>query len=95
MKIHELKILAEYAAAVALGKKRFELRKDDRGYEVGDLIHFNVISGKSDPDWEACNLTLMDSNNLYRITYILRDVPQYGLAEGYCIFGIERLVPER
>lgn len=95
MKIHELKILAKYAAAVALGRKRFELRKDDRGYEVGDLIHFNVIEEKPEPGWEACNLTLMSQNNLYRITYILRDVPQYGLAEGYCIFGIEKLVPER
>jgi len=95
MKIHELKILDKYAAEVALGRKRFELRKDDRGYEVGDLIHFNVIADKPDPTLDACVFTLMNSGNLYRITYILRDVPQYGLAEGYCIFGIEKLVPER
>lgn len=37
MKIHELKIKDEYAAWVYGGYKRFELRKNDRDYQVGDF----------------------------------------------------------
>ena len=40
MKLHELKILHEYLVDVDLGKKTFELRKNDRDYQVGDLIRF-------------------------------------------------------
>ena len=45
MKIHELKILPQYFEKVLDGSKTFELRKDDRGYEVGDILilkEFNV-----------------------------------------------------
>ena len=35
-KIHELKLAKMYYADVASGKKRFELRKNDRGFKVGD-----------------------------------------------------------
>lgn len=45
MKIHELKILPQYFEKVLDGSKTFELRKNDRGYEVGDILilkEFNV-----------------------------------------------------
>ncbi len=32
-----------------------------------------------------------DENTLYRITYVLKNVPQYGLNKDYCILGIEKL----
>lgn len=38
MKIHELKILPSYFEAVKNGEKTFELRKDDRGFKVGDIL---------------------------------------------------------
>lgn len=38
MKIHELKIYPQYFEKVLDGSKTFELRKDDRGYEVGDRL---------------------------------------------------------
>lgn len=36
--VHELKIEAEYFEAVELGWKTFEIRKNDRGFEVGDIL---------------------------------------------------------
>lgn len=36
--IHELKILPEHYQPVLDGLKRAELRKNDRGYEVGDHL---------------------------------------------------------
>lgn len=46
MKLHELKIKHECLSDIALGKKTFELRKNDRDYQVGDLIHFVEISNQ-------------------------------------------------
>lgn len=38
MNVHELRILTEYFSPIIDGIKTFEIRKDDRGYKVGDLI---------------------------------------------------------
>ena len=92
MKLHELKIKKEYFQEVYFGKKTFELRKDDRDYEVGDLIKFNVIDNVVSPNKEEkTECAYIDENRLYEITYILRDVPEYGLDKDYCILGIEKL----
>lgn len=78
MKIHELKITPEYFKDVKSGHKRFELRKDDREYQVGDLL----ILKEFDKDHYTGHKTRHKT-----IQYILRDVPEYGLNEGYCILG--------
>lgn len=75
---HELKILPEYFADVASGKKNFELRKFDRDYREGDevrLLEWTPEDGYT-------------GNNVSRIIkYVLSDCEQYGLMEGYCILG--------
>lgn len=83
MKLHELKIKQEYYEQVFSGLKTFELRKDDRGYEVGDIITFNCISENGKLMFQA--------GEVYQITYILRDCPEYGLKDGYCILAIKPL----
>ena len=35
---HELKIQPDYFKAVFMGIKTFEIRKNDRGYKVGDML---------------------------------------------------------
>jgi hypothetical protein len=37
---HELKIEPPYFQAVVEGKKTFEIRKNDRGYNAGDTVFF-------------------------------------------------------
>lgn len=94
MKIHELKIKKEYYKEVALGHKTFELRKNDRDYQVGDLIKFTDALF----DRENINDKNMveeyypsPSETLFKITYVLKDVPEYGLDKDYCILGIKRV----
>lgn len=38
MKRHKLKIIEPYYSAVRSGEKTFEIRKNDRGFEVGDTL---------------------------------------------------------
>lgn len=89
MKLHELKIQYEYLEAVSLGIKTFELRKNDRDYQVGDLIHFIGVGYKLG-NLNGC-IPYIDKDELYRITYVLKDVPEYGLDKDYCILGIKKL----
>ena len=76
-KIHEIKIAAMYYEDVVSGKKSFELRKNDRGYRQGDkLIMLEFNDGK-----HTGRIINAD------IVYMLEDYT--GLAEGYCILGIQ------
>ena len=90
MTLHELKILHGYLIDVSIGKKTFELRKNDRDYQVGDLIRFIDIR---EDDSTAKNQIEpnIDENTLYRITYVLKDVEKYGLDRDYCILAIKKL----
>ena len=76
--LHELKILPEYFEEVLKGNKRFELRKDDRGYCVGDFLTLHEFENG---EYTGRHI------GVFQIRYILRDCPEYGLDEGYCIIG--------
>lgn len=89
MKLHELKILHKYLIDVSLGIKTFELRKNDRDYQVGDLIHF--IDVKEDKNTSKGIEPYINEDELYRITYVLKDVEKYGLDKDYCILAIKKL----
>ena len=84
MKIHELKIKLQYWEEIMHESKTFELRKNDRGFEVGDLIHFTILGQTI---LGAPNS--VSDRNIFKITYILENVPEYGLMDGYCILGIK------
>lgn len=75
---HQLKILPEYFEQVMAGNKWFELRKDDRDYKVGDYIILR--------EWDGSDYTGRNLQGI-SIRYILRNVPEYGLMDGYCILG--------
>lgn len=74
-KIVEKKILPEYFEAVIRGEKTFEIRKDEDDIQVGDAIILK--------EWDGEKYTGRETGR--NISYVLRNVPQYGLSEGYCI----------
>ena len=82
MTIHELKIKLDYFIAIRNRTKNFELRKNDRDYRVGDLISFIVL--------DDFNITYQPPE-LYYISYVLQNCPEYGLQEGYCILAIKEV----
>jgi hypothetical protein len=76
---HYLKTEKEYYQDVERGVKTFELRKNDRNFQVGDMLFLcETIAGEH------------TGNRLppLEITYILHG-GKYGLQEGYCILGIK------
>lgn len=75
-KSHELKVLPEYFTAVKDGRKKFELRKDDRGFEVGDLLLLR--------EWNGIEYSGRYVN--CRVTYVLKGFP--GLDTNYVILSI-------
>ncbi|MEG2269686.1 MAG: DUF3850 domain-containing protein, partial [Acinetobacter sp.] len=49
-RVHDLKIYPEFFSAVCTGIKRAELRKNDRDYRVGDVLHlceFSKTTGRT------------------------------------------------
>ncbi len=79
---HELKIYPEYFNAIKTGEKRFEARKNDRGYKVGDLLRLREYH------WGHCEHTGNEVTVI--VTYILEG-NKFGVIDGYCIMSILRL----
>lgn len=79
MTIHVLKISDQYFLDIIANKKKFEIRKNDRSFKVKDKIDFCYEHGLR-----------IRPNSRYVITYILKNVPEYGLMDGYVILSIEK-----
>lgn len=83
MTVHYLKIKPEYYKDVEAGLKTFELRKNDRNFQVGDILMLIKLDGEGNETDQVCRV---------KVSYILKDCPQYGLKDGYAILGIERTI---
>lgn len=79
-KSHGLAITPQYLTDILENNKRFELRRDDRGYEVGDLV---LLKEFKDGYFTGRYLSA-------EIVYILRHCPEYGLHKDYCILGLDK-----
>ena len=89
MKTHNLKLRMDFCDDVLRGKKTFEIRYNDRGYQTGDLIKFIPINGIAYEDFFGNIIQDAQhpiSEKVYRITYILSG---WGLKDGYVALGIE------
>jgi hypothetical protein len=79
MKEHNIKLLHVFADDVFLGRKPFEIRKNDRDYSIGDRIKFLVI------DSEGNVMSHSITACTYEITYVLGG---WGLKDGYVALGL-------
>lgn len=80
MKTHLLKLADKYFVPVAAGLKTFEVRYNDRNFEVGDYVKFRRVD------------TEHEMGITFVITYVLThdDFPE-GIPEGWCVFGISQM----
>lgn len=78
---HKLKTVNPYFDAVWNGEKTFEVRKDDRGFCVGDQLYLQ--------EYDAANNRYLTRSIWVVVTYILKDKPF--VPDGYVIMGIKTL----
>ena len=74
-KVHQIRLAKSYFDDVANGIKTFELRKNDRGYKVGDILEMMEFA-----DGKNTGRTVK-----VEVTYLLENYT--GIEDGYCIMG--------
>lgn len=79
--VHKLKTWPDYFNAVMNGSKNFEVRENDRGFEVGDYLLLE--------EWNPDTQTYTGAVCARQITYILEG-GQFGVEPGYVVMGIEK-----
>ena len=76
--VHELKILPKWFEDVARQKKTFEIRKNDRDYNVGDTLILK--------EWYGGKYTGREIRRT--VSYIYYGDGNYGLSDGYVVMAI-------
>lgn len=87
---HDLKCWPEPFQAILDGRKRHEIRVDDRGYAVGDVLHLR----EWDPAPFSANVPRPNgytSRNLKASVTYLTHGGQWGLPSNLCVMSIEAL----
>lgn len=78
---HELKTWPEFFEWVRIGAKRFEIRKDDRGYKRGDVLLLR--------EWEPLKGQYTGRSLRVIVAMVLQGIGLSGLQPGYVVMGIE------
>lgn len=89
--VHVLKLLSKYYYDSLVNTKTFEIRKNDRGFRIGDILKLVEIN----PDLKDDKMQLEGVTGRYHyklITYILDD-EEY-LKEGYVCLGLQPISKE-
>lgn len=83
VKVHHLKIEQQYFVDVINRLKTFEIRKNDRNYQIGDVLRLNVIDENGNfikrPDYEC----------LVEVVYMT----DYEQKDDYVVMGIRLIDP--
>jgi hypothetical protein len=91
---HYLKTLAPYWDAIYRGEKTFEVRKNDRLFQCGDIV---ILSRLPDgyPDQQRYQTPYFQHHENIRkkVGWILHG-GQFGIAPDYCVFALEDAPPE-
>ena len=77
--VHDLKCWPNYYTAIYEGLKTFEVRKDDRGYQIGDVLLLR--------EWDAFRESYTGRQGRWKVRYLLRD--HHAITSGYVVMAIE------
>lgn len=81
MQTHELKCWPAYFDAIERDEKTFEVRRDDRGFQKGDILELRRYDAKN--DFYRHNLPTIRRRVLYVLTG-----GQFGIEPGYVVMGL-------
>lgn len=86
MQVHTLKTIERYFEAVERGEKTFEVRKNDRAFQTGDVLELVKTDERGhyihQPGSRFTEIKLRR-----KITYLLQG-GQFGIEPTYCVLGI-------
>jgi len=82
MKTHELKTVQPFFDEVLAGRKNFEFRKNDRGFETGDILILKEYDKESD--------TYSGREIKVKVDYILENYYSFDLQD-FCIMSVSNL----
>lgn len=88
MEHHELKCRPEYFSRIVSGQKTFEVRKNDRNYQVGDyvsLIEYSPVSDKA-PTIHRWDSMASSQSRTYEAEIVY--IETYAQQDGYVVLGI-------
>ena len=77
--LHRIKIKWPYLAHILEGKKTFEVRINDRDYQVGDELEFDPIDDDRYP--------VVQVVPVFEVVYVHCG---YGVAPGFVVLGIQQ-----
>ena len=80
-KVHVLKTVQPYFGHLRAGQKWFEVRRNDRAFQPGDLL---VLA-----EWDGEEFTGQDCVRV--IGYVLRDGERFGLQPGFVVLGLQHV----
>lgn len=77
--VHELKTWSQYFGAIAVGVKRFEVRVNDRNFQIGDtlrLMEFDPINQSYTGRWLERDVTFVLPGG------------QFGISADFCVMSL-------
>lgn len=80
--IHELKTLADFRWDIIHNRKTFEVRKNDRNFQVDDILLLKF--------WNDELKQYTGDEAKAEVLYVLHG-GKFGIEEGYCVMGIKVL----
>ena len=82
--MHTVKLQTQFAKAILAGEKKCEVRFDDRDYQSGDSLSFQLVDGEI-PKMEYLQSVM--EQHIISITHVLRG-GQFGIKDGWVVLSI-------
>lgn len=85
MRTHDLKTWPSYFEAIRRGDKRFEIRKNDRDFAIGDVLNLREYDPGKEvtiDDWRYTGRSL-----LCEVRHVIYG-GQFGIEPGHCVMSI-------
>lgn len=86
MSEHTLKCFSVYWDAIERGDKNFEVRRDDRGFQKGDVLVLQKFDG-SHYEMDGYGYGAKHKELRRRVLYVLTG-GQFGIAPGYVVMAL-------
>lgn len=82
MAVHKLKVWSEFMTDLINGNKTFELRFNDRNFQIGDYLSLM--------EYDKFNKVYLDRLLLVKVTYILGGSSFDAIKKGFVVMSIKR-----